>query len=165
MILLLLACTPEPVSESCAECGGECQADSFPETTRDHLPEPLDYDDAPPTNGDHADCWTAWGEHTEEVPDERWVHNLEHGGVVFLYNCPDGCADDLAALSAWTATLPAGRWVLSPYSLMDSRFAAVAWRNRLLLGCLDLDAFQTFYDDHVGHAPEDATSDPSKGCM
>lgn len=166
LLLLFLACSSgEPTTTSCAYCGSVCQDDTFPETTRDHVTDPIDYPDTPPTNGNHNPCWTTWGAHTEEVPDENWVHNLEHGGVVFLYDCPDGCEDDVATLTAWTATLPAGRWVLTPYSLMpDWPFAAVSWDHRLLTGCLDTDAFQTFFDEHVGRGPEDTTSEPTS-CM
>lgn len=167
MILLLVwACAPgEPVIEPCEACGGECSEDTLPETTRNHVAGPIDYSDPPPTNGDHDACWAAWGEHTDEVPDENWVHNLEHGGVVFLYQCPGGCEDEVAEVAAYGATLPPGRWVLTPYSHMESRWAAVAWNHRLLLGCFDLDALSAFYTANVGHGPEDTMSDPSSSCM
>lgn len=163
-LLLLAACGVKPSVESCPTCGGECQDETLAETTRSHTSSPIDYTDTPPTNGDHNPCWATWGAHTEELADENWVHNLEHGGVVFLYNCPDGCEDDVATLTTWTATLDPGRWVLTPYSLMDWSFAAVAWDHRLLVNCVDTDAFQAFYDEHAGRAPEDDTLDPS-GCM
>lgn len=164
--LLLLGCGPkEPVVESCTACAGECLAEQIPESTRDHVADPITYADAPPTNGDHNPCWAAWGAHADEVPDENWVHNLEHGGVVFLYQCPDGCPEEQAELTEWTATLPAGRWILSPYSEMSWRFAAVSWNHRLQADCLDIEAFQAFYDQNVGNAPEDTTSDPSESCM
>lgn len=163
-LILWTGCTEKPSVAGCESCGVECRVETVAETTRDHVSTPVDYADVPPTNGDHNPCWAEWGVHDEEVPDEQWVHNLEHGGVVFLYRCPEGCDEDVASLTDWADTLDPGRWVVSPYSLMTWSFAAVAWDHRLLLGCLDLDAFEGFYNDHMGRAPEDTIDDPA-GCM
>jgi len=38
-----------------------------------------------PTSGEHYPIWARWRIHTEIVPRGYWVHNLEHGAVVFLY--------------------------------------------------------------------------------
>lgn len=168
-LLLLLACTGykpvDPESEVCESCGGDCLSEVLPESTRNHTSDPVDYADRPPTNGDHAGCWAAWGNHSEELPDENWVHNLEHGAVVFLWNCPEGCDAEVTELVEYAETLPTGRWIVTPYSLMDWPFAAVSWSHRLLLGCFDLPAMQAFYEENVGHAPEDSLSDPDEGCM
>ena len=99
----------------------------------------------------------------EEVPVERWVHNMEHGGVVFLYNCPEGCADEVAALVE--AVGSRDRVVVSPYSNMQWRFAAVAWEHRTLTQCLDVDHMVRFYTDRVGKGPEDVASMAPTGCM
>jgi hypothetical protein len=163
-VIWLLACTePEPVSETCDTCGGDCQEDTFPTSSAQHVEGEVDYETYPPTSGNHDACWATWGVHTEPVADENWVHNLEHGGVVFLWDCTD-CDADVDALNAWVATLPAGRALSTPYSEMDAAFAAVSWGHRLLLGCLDLDALQAFYDANVDHAPEDSTSEPGVTC-
>ena len=164
MILLLLACTPEPTTEGCAACGGEGRVDTFPETTRDHVAEPIDYSDTPPTNGDHSACWTSWGAHPEEVPDEQWVHNLEHGGVVFLHHCPDGCDDEVAQVQALIDALPvdslcegqgvARRVVLTPDPLLDARWGLSAWGHTLSADCVDADRFTQFYLNHFGLGPE-----------
>jgi hypothetical protein len=49
-----------------------------------HIPEgqSIAYPSYPPTYGPHWPAPTTWGFHSEVVPDERAVHNLEHGGVV-----------------------------------------------------------------------------------
>ena len=101
--------------------------------------------------------------HTEPVPDENWVHNLEHGGVVFLAHCPDGCSDDWDTLAGIVQAHP-GQAVLTPYSLMDSRFAVVAWDWRMLTDCVDATAFEAFFQAHVGQAPESDTADPPSDC-
>lgn len=129
-----------------------------------HVEESVDYTELPPTSGDHDPCWAEWGVHTEELRAENWVHNMEHGGVIFLYNCPDGCADDIEAMSQLVEEF-GEHYVLTPYSLMDSAYAVVAWEHRLLLGCADIDAMRSFYLAHVDQGPESTTSPPAEGCM
>jgi hypothetical protein len=164
-VLALGACRTPTTSEPCDACGGECTEDSMEAPSRSHTEEPVDYPQSPPSGGDHSACWTTWGVHTEEVAPEHWVHNLEHGGVVFLWNCPEGCDEDVATLTTFVEGLPEGRAVMTSYPDMDVEIAAIAWEHRLLLGCLDTDALQTFFDEHVGHGPEDLTSDPAASCM
>ena len=49
---------------------------------------PPTYPHNPPIAGPHYWVWGRWGIHMESPPLPRgyWVHNLEHGGVVFVYN-------------------------------------------------------------------------------
>jgi hypothetical protein len=126
-----------------------------------HVSGGVDYDDLPPTGGPHDPCWAEWGVHEEEVPDERWVHNLEHGGVVFLHNCPNGCPDAVDRMEK----LVTGQAILTPYAALPSRFAVVSWEHRLLMDCADTDAMQAFYDTHFDQAPESSTSAPGESCM
>ena len=72
------------------------------------------YEFCPPTSGSHynapgsgpiPDLFYAQDQAT--VP-EGWVHNMEHGAMVVLYRCPEGCgADAQAALGAVQGQLPA----------------------------------------------------------
>ena len=50
--------------------------------------EPLSYSEPVPTYGDHRPLWPKFGEY-KFVPPQRWLHNIEHGSVVMLY---DPCA-------------------------------------------------------------------------
>ncbi len=173
MIFLWLAACASPAGEdtagaevvTCDACDGDCVRTTTPNLTRHHVEGDVVYADEPPSSGDHNPCWASWGAHTEQVAAENWVHNLEHGAVVFLYACPGGCEADLAALTGYVETLPTGRWVLSPYAAAPAAYTVVAWEEKLELGCLDLDAIGAFYDAHVGHGPEDTLADPSAECM
>ncbi len=53
-----------------------------------HVPEGqrVEYQDAPPTSGEHWSTPARCGFYTESLPDERIVHNMEHGNVVVSYN-------------------------------------------------------------------------------
>jgi hypothetical protein len=46
------------------------------------------------------------GVYPEAVPEEMFVHNLEHGAVVLLYRCAAPCAAVVRDLTAIVQTLP-----------------------------------------------------------
>lgn len=145
----------------CTSCDG-C-AEVIPVTSAMHLSGRIDYPDKPPASGPHnGRCWSDWGVLESEVPAERWVHNLEHGGVVFLHHCPDGCEEDLDTLRE----LVTGRRfaLLTSYAELPTRFAVIAWGVRMLSDCLDRESFEAFYDTHVNRAPESIDSPPPSIC-
>src|SRR4051794_21406825 len=80
---------------SCGACGGDCTLEQLEYDQSYHVGGPIDYADRPPAGGPHDPCWAPWGVHSEPVADDHWVHNLEHGGIVYLYCCTD-CDDDVA---------------------------------------------------------------------
>ena len=91
------------------------------------------YNSSPPSSGPHLGLLASWGVHDEPVPEELFIHNLEDGGVVVTYNCPDGCDDLQTGLEEFV--LDQGRAsLITPYeqSIVDPdgnqyRAAAVAW--------------------------------------
>jgi hypothetical protein len=144
----------------CTACGG-CP-ETQPVTGNTHLVGPISYPDPPPTSGVHDACWAKWGVHTEVVPARYWVHNLEHGGIVFLYNCPDGCDTDLERFTALAKAND--HTLLTEYPELPTRFALVAWAHRLLSNCVDVPAFQAFYDANLNRGPEAIASNPGSSC-
>jgi hypothetical protein len=52
----------------------------------------------PPTAGPHCSDTLACQVYDTEQPPCVWLHNLEHGHAVFLYNCPEGCPEEVARL-------------------------------------------------------------------
>ena len=58
------------------------------------------YNSEPPTSGPHLPYIAPWGIHPEPIPRQLQVHNLEDGGVMVQYNCPDACPDLVARLTA-----------------------------------------------------------------
>jgi hypothetical protein len=144
----------------CSTCGG-CE-ETLVNDSRNHKPEPIMYEDNPPTGGDHAACWSSFGVHTAAVPEARWVHNLEHGAIVFLYNCRSGCSAEVKQLEALAKGRPFA--LVTPDSRLPTSFAVVAWGVRMLSNCVDMDAFAAFYEKHVDQAGESSTSGPPGGC-
>jgi hypothetical protein len=153
----------------CDRCGA-CE-ESIPPASANHVLGPIDYPDPPPTGGDHNPCWATWGVHHDVVSPENWVHNLEHGGVVFLYSsraaldsagaadAGDAGRDALPEIDALVEELP--RTLDTQYGALPKPFAVVAWGYRLVSDCVDLDAAADFYAAHFNQAPEDIPSDPS----
>lgn len=144
-----------------ARCAAEDEA--LPPTSATHINGEIAYPDVPPAGGNHNGCWARWGAYDSELADERWVHNLEHGGVVFLYRCPEGCADEVAQLTAFVGDHV--QTIVSPYAALGRRFAAVSWGYRVTTDCFDMARFERFYDEHKQRAPEQIESNPPASCL
>lgn len=178
MLLTLLACGTVPLggrrhadpddtipevlaTTPCDACGGDCLVEELAYGEAYHVEGGVTYASVPPAGGPHDPCWAAFGVHAEPVPDERWVHDLEHGAVVLLHDC-DACDDDVAALDAFTAARP---WALStPYPGLGAPFALLAWELRATLGCWDEAFAEDFYDANHDRAPESVPSGPPASC-
>jgi hypothetical protein len=127
-----------------------------------HIPstQPIQYDHYPPNHGNHYDTPRPWGSYDTPVPDAFFVHNLEHGGIVVLYNCPNGCADVATQLKNLPSTLPKDprfgevKVVVSPYDKSDHLISLVAWDWEQDLDSYDFDAIKAFYQAHVDKGPE-----------
>ena len=90
------------------------------------FPETATYNSTPPTSGPHYESLARWGIHTEPVQNELQVHNLEDGGVMVQYNCPEGCPDVIDDLAAIVQRYDR-QVILAPYPDMDARIALTAW--------------------------------------
>ncbi len=104
----------------------------------------------PPTSGPHSPNIVSWGVHEETIPEWIQVHNLEDGGVIMHYNCPDGCPEIVAELEEIVADKGEHQLVLHPYENMDTTIALTAWTRRLQLDEMDRDAIENFIDAYRG---------------
>ncbi len=146
----------------CDACGGSCTIEELSYERSYHTTAPIEYASTPPAGGPHDPCWTTFGVHDGAVDDERWVHNLEHGGVALLYACED-CEAEVAELEQVALGSPFG--LALPYDGMEATFAAVAWGWRWTASCWDADLARDFVLAHQDEAPESVLADPSAGCM
>jgi hypothetical protein len=129
----------------------------------------ITYSTTPPSGGDHYAVWSSFQTYAYPVPAGYLVHNLEHGAVIFWYDCPDGCPGEVAEVQAFIDSQPedpicAGfpaqrRAILVPYPGLQARWAASAWGYALVAECFDSAAFGAFYSDHYGNAPESLCND------
>ncbi len=126
-----------------------------------HIPEgqAIAYPSYPPTYGPHWPAPTTWGFHTEVVPDERAVHNLEHGGVVASYN--NIPAESLAALQALLTTYPRDKYgevklLIRPYDKIPAGTVALtAWNWIDELSTYDDARVRRFLAAHLNQCCED----------
>ncbi len=166
----VLACSGQATSQGTGaddEGGGACNV--VPKTvtglTQLHVDacSALDYPDQPPAGGNHYPVWAAYQSYSFAVPRGFWVHDMEHGAVVYSYNCGDGCPDEVAQVQALIDALPVDeecaasephRVVLTPDPLLDVRWGVSAWGHTLRADCVDADRFRQFYLNHFGRGPE-----------
>lgn len=159
--------TTSTTSTGAGGADGGCNTitQSFTPDSSPHIPvcSPVTYSTNPPTSGPHYPIWAQFKTYTTPVERGFYVHDLEHGAVVILYNCPTGCEAELDQLATFLAARPAdplctapvkSRVVVTPDPLIDTKFAAAAWGTFLKSDCLDLTALGAFMDAHYGMGPE-----------
>ena len=120
------------------------------------------YSSIPATSGPHwssADSPGPWGVYSNAQPEERLLHNLEHGGIVIWYQPARLDTEGLAALDAYVrqqVTTSQFKVILTPWSGADfgHPIAVTSWNWLLYLDTPDVDAVRTFFDAHYGQAPE-----------
>ncbi|MGE0398384.1 MAG: DUF3105 domain-containing protein, partial [Kofleriaceae bacterium] len=105
----------------------------------------------------------------ENLNRGNWVHNAEHGGVILLWNCPDGCQDvvdqllDVArnANPDSSCTAPVTKRVIVARDLLlpeGVQVAAVAWNAYYTASCFD-PYVATFLRGRYRKGPEDTCAD------
>jgi len=124
----------------------------FPSLGNAHISTPsvphIPYNSDPPTSGPHTSYLAKWGIHDRPVPKEEQVHNLEDGGVIIQYNCPDGCPELVEKLKAVAQRYD--RLILAPYPGMDKRIVLTAWRRLDKFDEFDEQRIVRFIDAHIG---------------
>ena len=125
VVAALIVLDPEPPGVEFASLGNN----HLQTIDEPHIP----YNSTPASSGPHFGALASWGVHEDPVPEELFVHNLEDGGVVVAYSCPDGC--DALQADLEQIVLDQGRSSLvTPYekTIVDPdgnqyRAAAVSW--------------------------------------
>lgn len=126
---------------------------------------PITYNSTPPTSGPHYNSIASWGIYEEPLPYELLLHNLEDGGVVIYYQCPEGCPETVEALKeivtpyrdrdrhlvllpndpTWTDAI--GRTL---HKDMEAKIAVTAWQQILKLEEVDADRIRAFIERYEG---------------
>jgi hypothetical protein len=131
---------------------------------RNHIDEgtPLTYQHYPPSSGNHYPVPAGPGFYDQEFSEGYWVHSLEHGFVVILYNCSatDNC-DSLKAQvrdfinSAPTHGCDKVRLIGLPYSHgMSTPLSLISWGHELDLPAFDQTRIMNFYKRYDNRGPE-----------
>ena len=134
----------------------------LPDRGQEHVPQgtKITYQEYPPSSGKHWPVWAPWGIYRDAVPEEVFVHNLEHGGIVILYNCATPCPDLVRQLDETWAALPKSKFghvkvVVSPNPRVKGRLALLAWTRIDDLDRFDRDRILRFVQAWQDKGPED----------
>ncbi|CAJ0600363.1 unnamed protein product [Cylicocyclus nassatus] len=122
------------------------------------MSESIEYSESPPLRGDHRPNWARYGEYLY-VPEQRWLHNLEHGSIILLYH---PCADqnEVEKLRK-IVTRCLYRHIITPYNKLSEirPLALVAWGAMMGMGSVDEKNVIGFIRQHARIAPEDIFKD------
>lgn len=110
------------------------------------------YNSSPPTSGWHYEAPAPWGVSETPIVDEVQIHNLEHGGIMLQYNCPEACPELVQQLT--DAASGYKHTVVAPYPNMDARIALTAWGWIDKFNDFDQDRVLSFIKGHIDRGPE-----------
>lgn len=142
----------------------------LPTQGNSHIPQgsvsPIEYNSTPPTSGPHYPGLAPWGIYREPIRYEQLIHNLEDGGVVIYYQCPEGCEELVQQLEALVQPyVDAGRHVVlvsnvpgwSPteggqpaHRDMGARIALTAWQVLDKFDEFDAERIRAFIERYEG---------------
>ena len=121
----------------------------------------------PPASGPHYPVWARYQEHASVVARPYWVHNLEHGAIVFLYR-PDAPAAVVSALREAYQSLPNDpacghrRALLTPDPSLPRTTAVVAADFVVAADCVNVALILDFATRRRGLGPEQVCQDGSR---
>ena len=132
---------------------------------RNHIAEGTSggpYSSTPATSGSHwssADSPGPWGVYESAQPQERMLHNMEHGGIVIWYQPARLDAAGVTALQNYVrqqVTTTQFKVIVTPWSGPDfgHPIAVTAWGWLLYLDTANIDGIRTFLDAHYDQSPE-----------
>jgi hypothetical protein len=167
---------------ACSDDDDECigMIETVPGEAVVHYPigMPIEWSTNPPVTGSHFEHWAKWDRHYTSLERGFWVHNAEHGGVILLYRCPEGCPDIVDSLLDVVRALPSdaprpedpyGNCVLpvrnrllvaaDPLLPPQVQVAAVSWNVSYTAKCFNSSEITTFIEEHYNQSPEDVCVD------
>jgi hypothetical protein len=121
---------------------------------RGHTNDPVGYESVPPTTGDHSPSVASCGIHATQIPDELFVHALEHGAVGVLYDPQEVEVDTIRDIEAKVGEYE-DRTISAPYSGTDTPITVTSWTKLMRLDSYDADTVTEYIEAFRGTGPED----------
>jgi hypothetical protein len=140
----------------------------FPIMSADHIPDstkPEEYNSDPPTSGPHYSEGLPAGfydetdlSHLSPYPVGHLVHNLEHGYIIFWYNCDvieeAECLDLKSQIQEYLGDSPIKKLIAFPWKSIDVPLVLTSWGYMLELEGFDSTIAKDFIERNRMRAPE-----------
>ncbi|OGE79996.1 MAG: hypothetical protein A2660_02780 [Candidatus Doudnabacteria bacterium RIFCSPHIGHO2_01_FULL_45_18] len=110
------------------------------------------YNSNPPTSGWHWPAPAAWGIYKVRQPDERLIHNLEHGGIWIAYKPDQVDQDTINRLNDFASRY--AKIIVEPREMNDTRISLAAWGHMQNLESFDESAILKFIQAYYDQGPE-----------
>ncbi len=142
--------------------------EAIPVISRDHIPEnqPLPgIGSDPPTSGDHYASNLPAGFYSESDlarlpanPDGYLIHNLEHGYIIFWYNCElldeNGCNDLKGQIQSVMNDFQGVKLIAFPRNSLDVPLAMTSWGRLQKFDMFSPEEARDFISRNRNRAPE-----------
>ena len=142
--------------------------EGYPILPADHVPDnefPGVYNSDPPTSGPHYAVGLTRGFYDKSdlpqlppYPEGHLVHNLEHGYIIFWYNCEvideTECIDLKSEISDYMENSSNIKLIAFPWDSIDHPLVLTSWGYRLELHDFDETAVRQFIRRNKSLAPE-----------
>jgi hypothetical protein len=161
ILALIFSQPPKTIPVSGGLMGTEVRIDSA-----DHVAEGSDpgpYYSNPPAGGKHyANDWEA-GFYTGDEPNVQvtypegyLVHNLEHGYIIFWYNCAlsENCEVLKSQIQSVMDEFGGVKLIAFPWADMDTPLTLVSWGRILPIETIDQNIMRQFVQTNRNKAPE-----------
>lgn len=129
-----------------------------------HIPldsDPGQYNSDPPTSGPHYAEEARAGffdKNNYKYPAGYLVHNLEHGYVIFWYNCDlldkTGCANLKEQIRTTMDELGGTKLIAYPWNTIDVPLVMTSWGRLQRFEMFDAEQAKAFYRANLNKAPE-----------
>ena len=136
----------------------------MPVMQSDHIPtdsDPGEYNSDPPTSGPHyADELNAGFYETNnyQYPAGYLVHNLEHGYIVFWYNCArfdeGDCAELKTQIKSVMDEVNNVKVIAYPWDTLDVPVVITSWGRMQKMQSFDAAQARAFYQANLNNSPE-----------
>lgn len=132
----------------------------------EHIPvdTPPEYRTRPPASGPHYARSLQPGFYEETVrnevpyPEGYLVHNLEHGYVIFWYDCSqlseEECAELKALIRSVMGERPGAKLIAFPYPGLEAPLVLTSWGKRMVLENPNARDMRAFIAANYNRAPE-----------
>lgn len=129
-----------------------------------HIPldtDPGKYNSDPPTSGPHYASELDAGFYDTNIyqyPAGYLVHNLEHGYIIFWYNCDlldkSGCDELKSQIRTVMDELGNVKLIAYPWNTTDVPLVMTSWARLQKFDTFDMETAKAFYRANLNRAPE-----------